>query len=40
MPQLSDFADRIVVMYAGKVAEIGTTAELFNDSRATRTATP
>ena len=33
MPLVSDFADRTVVMYAGKVAEIGTTAELFNNSR-------
>ncbi|MDA4114162.1 MAG: ABC transporter ATP-binding protein [Thaumarchaeota archaeon] len=33
MPLVSDFADRTVVMYAGKVAEIGSTTELFNNSR-------
>jgi len=33
MPLISGFADRTVVMYAGKVAEIGTTEQLLEASR-------
>jgi peptide/nickel transport system ATP-binding protein len=31
LPMLSNFADRIVVMYAGKIAEIGDTEQIVND---------